>query len=110
MSDAGGEVKFPVARWTLLVAMSGAGKSPLMSMVQEVLEAPEVKASFGCARNAWLKPLEKYSWFSALGSNYEGILAHAAKDNDPIGLRRVHEEIAHTVSPIGTCTSCVRGK
>ena len=74
--------------------MTGAGKSPLMTMVQEVLKAPEVKASFGSARKAWLKPLEKYSWFSALGSIYEGILAHAAKDNDPIGVRRVHEKIA----------------
>ena len=51
LSDAGGEVKFPVAGWTLLVAMSGAGKSPLMSLVQEVLKSPQVRASFGAARH-----------------------------------------------------------
>ena len=43
---------------------------------------------------------------TSLDSNYEGILAHAAKDNDPFGLRRVHEEIAQTVSPLGT-TDCI---
>ena len=39
---------------------------------------------------------------TSLGSNFEGILAHAAKDNDPIRLRRVREETAQTVSLLGT--------
>ena len=43
---------------------------------------------------------------TSLDSNYEGILAHAAKDNDPFGLRRVREEIAQTVSHLGT-TDCI---
>ena len=74
----------------------------LVALVQEVLKSAEVRASFGAARHGWVKPLGKYTWLSSLGSNCEGILAHAAKDNEPIGLRRVHEEIAQTVSPLGT--------
>ena len=101
MSEDGGEITFPVARWSLLVANSGAGKSPLMGLVQKVLKAPAVQASFGSARSAWLQPLERYSWYSAQGSNLEGILAHAAKDNDPVGLRRVHDEISQTIASVG---------
>ena len=60
------------------------------------------RASFGAARNGWVKPLDKYTWLTSLGSNHDGVLAHAAKDNDSIGIKRVHEEIVQTVSPLGT--------
>ena len=57
----------------------------------------------GAARNGWVKPLAKNTWLHPwVPSNYEAVLAHAAKGNEPIGLRRVHEEIAQTVSPVGT--------
>ena len=53
-------------------------------------ESPDVRTSFGA------------TWLTSLGSDYEGVLAHAAKDNEPTGRRRVHEEIAQTASPLGT--------
>ena len=98
----GGEVKFPVARWSLLVASSGGGKSPLLTLVENVLKSPRVASSFENARNLWVKPLGKYSWYSAQGSNLEGMLAHASKDNVPIGLRKIHEEVADTIGAIGS--------
>ena len=39
------------------MATSGAGKSPLVALVQEVLKSAEVRASFGAARHGRVKPL-----------------------------------------------------
>ena len=102
VSEQEGEVKFPASRFSLLVAASGAGKSPLMALVEKVLKSPLVRASFSSSRNKWVSDLSDYSWYSTQCQNLEGLLADAAKHNKPIGLRRCHEELAQTVSAIGS--------
>ena len=60
-----------------------------------------MKQSFELAEQAVYKKMATYACHSNQGANYEGVLEHAKKANDPCGLRAIHEEVADTVSRIG---------
>ena len=96
-----GEAEFGVARLSLIVAISGGAKSILLGFVEGVLKSQEVTQAFSLAEDASIKNLGKFTWYSSQGSNLEGLIAHAKKANDPIGLRTIHEEVGHTICKLG---------
>ena len=96
-----GEAEFAVGRLSLVVAISGGAKSILLKFVEKALQSSEVKHAFSAAAAPFCKKLGKQCWYSAQGSNLEGLITHAKKSNDPIGLRTIHEELGHTVSKLG---------
>ena len=90
-----------MARLSLLVAISGGSKSPFLKMTERVLKSTEVRQAFADALNVTCRPLQQYEFYSAQGSNLEGLLAHAKKHNAPVGIMSKHEEVADTVSKLG---------
>ena len=70
-------------------------------MTERVLKSTEVRQAFADALNVACHPLQQYEFYSAQGSNLEGLLAHAKKHNAPVGIMSKHEEVADTVSKLG---------
>ena len=99
-SENSGEALFSVGRWTLLVAQSGAGKSPMLGRVEEHLKSQAVRQSFELVAPRDLANLKGFHWYSAQGANLEGFLTLAEKCNDPVGLRFLLEEVSLTVGRI----------
>ena len=99
--DHGYDTTFPLARWSLLVAISGAGKSPLCRAVEQVLKADIVTQSFGFTTVDCLHSLSEFKWYATRGANFEGVIKDATENNEPIGLRVLHDEVSSTISRLG---------
>jgi hypothetical protein len=99
-----GPASFAVGRLSLLNAISGGSKSPLLKMTEKILQSNRVSQACSDAPGEWCRALKYYNFYSTQGSNYEGLLAHAQKENAPIGIMTKHEELADTMSKIGCPT------